>query len=158
MREVEAAIVVRIARGLYTHAGLSGGSTQGAAEPVVSVRIPCGGPAISTVLSGNNFNTTLTPFAEYRVVFSLASVAPACYASAGITLAVPGLPPVTRNRTFIRAAPPLDGSAATVWQVDHEARALRVDGRQVKQIQHGLFFVWGLIDCCRQLPSLYGTS
>ena len=104
VRETHGAVVVRVAR------GISGGGP----DPVLSARVPCGGPDIRTPLTGNNFLAPGTPFAEYRVSFSLAGVAPTCYEPVNITLSVQGRPDVTRTRTFTRAPPPAPSSAASL--------------------------------------------
>jgi hypothetical protein len=102
----------------------------------LSFEVPCGGPKVDVQLRHDVLSPTLSPFVSYRAPFDLAAVSPSCYKPMNITLNtnVPTAPftSVTRSRTFIRAPPPNTSDPAistTVWQVDAETKAFRVDGR-----------------------------
>lgn len=102
--------------------------------PTLTAQLPCGGPRLTVKLVHAAPAAPAAhrpPFVEWRATFSLAAIATTCYEVVAISLDVAGHVQVTRNRTFIRAAPPAAGTAKTAWQVDHESRGLLVDGRRL---------------------------
>lgn len=118
VREAEGGVVVRLARSLNA--------------ATIQVQIPCGGPLVNASLGGSAHDDGLSRFVHRRVSFPLSVVSVPCYEAVLITLQAEGVGPVTRNRTFIRAAAPQPAgrSCATAWQVDHESKGLLVDGRR----------------------------